>query len=278
MQLGGMCFAGMVLAGFSSMDGALYYNGVNGYEGRTMIHYHGGPITPITAALRCWSGRHAFISFAYPEQVDAGADVCQSFALDNGAFSSWRGGHELDCEGFYSWVDKWKKHPGCDFAIIPDVIDGDEDANDLLISEWPHGSFGVPVWHMHESIDRLVNLCSSWPRVALGSSGKWSVVGSVDWWDRMCEAMNAICDKNGMPQSKLHGLRMLNPEVFKHLPLSSADSTNVAANIGKDSRWTGTYVPASKDTKAQVIAERIELHNSKPWAWSNRPRQVRMFA
>jgi hypothetical protein len=218
------------------------------------------------------------VSFAHPGQIDAAADVSQSFALDNGAFSAWKGEHEMDCKGFYAWVEKWRRHPGCDFAIIPDVIDGDEQANDDLIAEWPHGAFGVPVWHMHESIERLVRLCNEWPRVALGSSGKWSIVGSVDWWDRMTEAMNSICDENGMPEAKLHGLRMLNPEVFQYLPLSSADSTNVATNISKDSRWTGTYTPATKETRAVVLAERIEQYNSTTWGWANRPRQVRMFA
>ncbi|GAB7416259.1 TPA: hypothetical protein ACNP9N_004153 [Enterobacter asburiae] len=29
-----------------------------------MIHFHGGPITPDTCALKAWKGRHAFISFA----------------------------------------------------------------------------------------------------------------------------------------------------------------------------------------------------------------------
>ena len=27
-----------------------------------MIHFHGGPITPDTCALKAWKGRHAFIS------------------------------------------------------------------------------------------------------------------------------------------------------------------------------------------------------------------------
>jgi hypothetical protein len=26
-----------------------------------MIHFHGGPITPDTCALKAWKGRHAFI-------------------------------------------------------------------------------------------------------------------------------------------------------------------------------------------------------------------------
>jgi hypothetical protein len=34
-----------------------------------------------------WTRRHAFVSFERPEQVALAAEICQSFALDNGAFS-----------------------------------------------------------------------------------------------------------------------------------------------------------------------------------------------
>lgn len=226
-----------------------------------MIHYHGGPITPETAALRVWRGRHAFVSFAAPDQIKAAAGISQSFALDNGAFSLWKAGKPTDWPAYYAWCEQWLAHPGCDFAVIPDVIDGDEQANDDLLTDWPFCDRGVPVWHMHESLRRLERLCDSFPRVALGSSGDFATVGDSRWWIRMAEAMNAICD-DGRPAAKLHGLRMLDPDVFSRLPFASADSTNVAQNIGIDSAWRGTYTPANKETRAQVIAERIEQFNS----------------
>lgn len=59
------------------------------------------------------------------------------------------------------------------------------------------------------------------------------------------------------------GLRMLNKDLFSHIPLSSADSTNVARNIGIDKYWNrSAYAPASKETRAAVLAERIESMNS----------------
>jgi hypothetical protein len=62
---------------------------------------------------------------------------------------------------------------------------------------------------------------------------------------------------------KLHGLRMLNPTVYSQLPLASADSTNVARNIGIDSAWTGAYMKGlSKGVRAMVLRERIEKHAS----------------
>ena len=44
-----------------------------------MIHFHGGPITPDTCALKARKGRHAFISFANPAQIDLASEVTQSF-------------------------------------------------------------------------------------------------------------------------------------------------------------------------------------------------------
>lgn len=225
-----------------------------------MIHYHGGPIWPEKAAVRVWSSRHSFVSFARPEQIEVAAGVCQSFALDNGAFSLWRAGKPTDWPGYYAWCEQWLSHPGCDWAVIPDVIDGDEKANDDLIAEWPFKALGVPVWHMHETVERLVRLCGEWPRVALGSSGEFSKVGDVRWWRRIGDAMDAVCS-GGRPAAKLHGLRMLNSDVFCRLPLSSADSTNVARNVSMDSAWRGTYTPASKETRGQILAERIEMFN-----------------
>lgn len=243
-----------------------------------MIHYHGLPITPATAALEAVGGGHAFVSYAHQMQIGVALEMCQSFALDNGAFSAWRSGKPVrDWHPFYRWVDDIRQHPAFDWAVIPDVIDGDEPANDALLAEWPFPRWvGVPVWHMHESIARLVRLCAEWPRVALGSSGAYATVGTPSWWARMADVMNAVTDSNGLPMAKLHGLRMLNPKVFERLPLASADSTNIGRNIGIDKAWKGTYLPATKEARARVMRERIEATNGAP-AWRPLPHEVDLF-
>ena len=78
----------------------------------------------------------------------------------------------------------------------------------------------------------------------------------------MMRAFYAISDSTGRPICKIHGLRMLNPKVFSNLPLSSADSTNIARNVGIDANWKGTYTPASREMRAEVMRERIELAQS----------------
>lgn len=225
-------------------------------------------MTPVRDAVTAFATKHCMVSYEHPEQVEMVAEICQSFVLDNGAFSAWRAQRAYDFAGYVEWAAKWIKHPACDWAVIPDVIDGSEDENDALLAEWPYApAISVPVWHLHESLDRLARLAAAYPRVALGSSGVYADPGTDSWWRRVCEFMPVVCDADGWPLVKLHGLRMLDPGIFSKLPLSSADSTNVARNVGIDQRWRGTYVPQSRAVRAQILMERIERHASATY-WS----------
>ena len=201
------------------------------------------------------------MSFAYPSELPAVAAYSQSFVLDNGAFTAWRNDRPMDVGGYIKWVEEWHRHPGFDWCLIPDVIDGTEDDNRALLREWPRHLTGVPIWHLHESLDYLDEMSREWPRIAFGSSGVWSSPGTAGWWHRMAEAMSVICDSGGRPRCKLHGLRMLNPAVFSALPFSSADSTNATQNAGTLSGF-GSYLPPTSAQRAEVIAARIEQHNS----------------
>ena len=230
-----------------------------------MIPYFGLPITPETAAARAITSAHAFVCWKYPEQLDLVLTVCQTFAVDNSAFSAWMSGKPVtDWSEYYAWVQELHRYPSFDFAVIPDVIDGDEAANDALIEEWPWRKtapwVGAPVWHMHESLDRLLRLAMEFPRICIGSSGEYAVIGSPRWWLRMAEAMNRICDKEGRPICKIHGLRMLDPDVFTKFPFASADSTNIGRNIGIDSKWRGSYQPKTKECRALVMRDRTEAY------------------
>ncbi|HBO8375001.1 hypothetical protein [Pseudomonas aeruginosa] len=232
-----------------------------------MIHYHGTPCSKTSngddSGFRFLRGRHALVPFPRQDDIGIVAEVCQSFVFDNGAFSVWNGGGTLDVDGYTRWVEDWYRHPGFDWALIPDVIDGDEEANDRMLEQWPKHLPGVPVYHLHESLERLQRLAKNWRTVALGSSGQWKSPGTTPWWRRMGAVMNAVCDQDGRPACRLHGLRMLDPAVFSRLPLASADSTNAGANGGSISRF-GMYTPPTAGQRAAVIADRIEAHTSAP--------------
>lgn len=242
-----------------------------------MIHYHGLPISPDAAAPAVINGGHVFISFRWPEQLALSLEFCASFALDNGAFSSWKSGHPVtDWGAYYRWVGDLSRYPTFDFAVIPDSIEGDESENDALIAEWPFGHKGAPVWHLHESLWRLQTLSRLWPRICLGSSGAFSRVDAMPWRKRMLDVMDVVCDADGFPRCKLHGLRMLNPRVIQRYPFASADSTNIAQTITYDEYWKGAYSAPHKGSRAALLRARLESFQS-PMRWQ-RPTNSQLEA
>jgi hypothetical protein len=238
--------------------------------------YHGTPIGGSRQDVaRFLVGRHALVPF--PRQDDMGivGEVCKSFIFDNGAFSVWKRGETLDIPGYVKWCYEWYRHPGFDWALIPDSIEGNEAENDAMLRDWPEDIRSVPVYHLHESPARLERLVNEYDTVALGSSGQWSSPGSKEWWLRVAELMPVACDELGRPLARLHGLRMLDPKIFAELPLSSGDSTNAAVNSGSLSRF-GMYTPATAAQRAAVIADRIENSPSAA-VWAGSPAQTQML-
>lgn len=210
-----------------------------------MIHYHGTPITP-RRVLHELSGCHFCVSFASPSDIQTCREIGQSVMLDNGAFSVWRRGIKPNWPKYYEWVETWLGPS--DFAVIPDVIVGDDELNDTLIEMWPHGHRGSPVWHFHESIDRLKRLVDSWPLVCMGSSAQYEPPLSDRWEARMDAAINAVCSGRFIP--RLHGLRMMACS-GRRWPLASVDSTDIARNhkrpqnnaVKMAKRWDSMQTP-----------------------------------
>lgn len=218
-----------------------------------MIKYHGTPVGGTRdGTVRFLAGRDCLVPWKRPDDLWAAKTAARSFIVDNSAFTAWKSGEPItDWQPYYEWVESIYRHPSFQWAIIPDVIDGSEGDNDVLLSEWPEHLPGVPVWHYHESLERLEFLVDSYPRICLGSSGQWPNPGTNGWWERTAEVMAVCCDENGNPRTRLHGLRMLNPDIFSKIPLASADSTNAAQNgtrkaqqVGLVSSWQGQVIIA----------------------------------
>ena len=209
-----------------------------------MIKYHGTPITPKEIFYKSMPNKNALISFAHSNDADKAFANCNKVCLDNGAFSFWTKNKEVNWNDYYKWVEKYEKR---EFHIIPDVIDGTEKENDLLL-ESNELKRGIPVWHVAESLFRLKKLMSKYEYIAFGSSGEYTELGTEKWHRRMNEAMKIVCNKEGKPIIKIHMLRCLNPKIFTKYPFYSGDSTNLARNHARDG-W-------------QQILERIEKYDS----------------
>lgn len=247
-----------------------------------MIFYHGTPIGGSkTDAAMFLTNKHGLVSFANQGHMEQVAECCSSFVLDNGAFTFWNGGKTPDWDKYYQWVEKWAVHPGFDWHLIPDIIDGSEDDNWRLMFHYHKEAAkfsGVPVYHMHESMGHLERMVSSYRRIAIGSSGQWPSPGTDSWWARIAEIMKVVCDSDGKPRCKLHGLRQMNKAIFTKLPYASVDSCNAGRNNGEvEERWQKGYMPPEAWQRATVIAWSAEGANS-PAIWTPPPQTEFDFA
>lgn len=190
------------------------------------IHYHGLPLTPEVMLLDL-AGKHVCISYATKRdpQVEYCLRAMQSIMFDNGRFSQFQQGIEIDDQAFYAWVRPMLRHPH--WAVVPDEIGGTVAQQRAMVSTWPFPKeLGAPVWHLGLSLDYLVELASEWPRVCFGSSEDYWQVGSAAWRGRMHQAFAALEDARLSPH--IHGLRMM--AEAGNWPLASVDSVNVARN------------------------------------------------
>lgn len=188
-----------------------------------MIHYHGTPITP-KAKLLEMRGRHFCVSFADPRDLEDCLKIGQSVMLDNGAFTAFTKGKPMDQEGFVNWCEEYLAPPH--WAVIPDVIGGSEDEQRKKVKDWHFPKYlSAPVWHLHLSIDYLMELVDLYPKVCFGSSAEFWQIGTKKWEQRMDQAFDALSKRRFMPW--VHGMRMLG-QSGNRWPLASADSSNIA--------------------------------------------------
>ena len=225
-----------------------------------MIHYHGTPLTPRSELLKM-AGKHFCVSFANPADADWCLAHGQSVMWDNGAFTHFRRGGEIDVAAYVKWLDPRLGHPH--WCVVPDVIDGTVGDQRRLVAEWQLPKhLSAPVWHLGLSIDWLLELTDDWPRICFGSSGSYWQVGS-ELWERRCdEAFNALERRSLRPW--VHMLRGLDL-AGDRWPFASADSVNVARNF-KD-----------KPMCPERMARRIDAVQC-PVKWQSRPKTVDMFS
>lgn len=200
------------------------------------------------------AGRHFCVSFADPRDIEDCVEVGQSVMLDNGAFSAFTKGKEMDVKGFADFCDKYLAAPH--WAVIPDVIGGSEDQQRTSLSRWNFPDhLSAPVWHLHLSLDYLLELADHFPKICLGSSGDFWQIGTRKWEQRMDETFEALCrSRRHLPW--IHGMRMLG-QAGNRWPLASADSTNIARNhLGRK------FDPEERANKLDAVQTPIRYKSS----------------
>ena len=205
-------------------------------------------------------------------------ECCRSFCIDNGAFTFWKAEQDVNWDDFYSFVTGWVNHPRFDFYLIPDVIGGTVEDNDFLVEEslsiGMHG--GVPVFHVGEPLERIEKfiLKYNFTRIAIGTT-KGFGLKSLLFWNEMRKIFDYLC-VDGAPRVKVHGLRMLDPEIVGAFPFSSGDSTTATMEAMFDYKWEKyPYAPVTKAARASLVADRIEMGQS-PSFYEFKPIQMEL--
>jgi hypothetical protein len=229
-----------------------------------VLHFHVTPVGGSKEMARTFlRNRYALVSIEYPTEVDIVKEVCKGYIIDNGAYTAWRNKRFIDFKKYINFIEQHRTDRLM-WAFIPDVIDGTVEENDNLCKAWPSHLPGVPVYHLHEPIDRLVRLAAQYSIVALGSSGNYATPGVQKWWKRISKCLDCIVDSRGVTVTNLHGLRMLSPSLVSKIPFYSVDSSMVGRNsYGESKRRRDT----TRLRAAELLANRIERHQS-PAAWT----------
>lgn len=243
---------------------------------------YGLPITP-RHLLNELAGASFCVSYA--TRKDLGSQLNQAIELvgqdgillvDNGAFTAWKAGVDTMgddyVEGFATWANEILERCPQAIAVLPDVIDGTVEQNEQLVAEtmsmFPADRC-MPVWHMHEPIPYLLQLCEGFGYVAIGSSGQFAKPGTPAWTARLQSAMAAITqweeDSNGAyVRPRLHMMRA--QAQAPGFDFDSADSTNVAVNHCR-TKHTGeghvARMAARVDAKMQETAGPEAEHQVK---------------
>ncbi len=117
---------------------------------------------------------------------------------------------------------------------MPDVIEAGAKENDKLLKTWPYSKYtsGV-VWHMDESLERLMSLVQDWPHVCFGSTSQFGRPTSDAARQRIHDAFEAIDKVCACGQVWIHGLRMMALSGGEY-PFASVDSADIAINHHRD--------------------------------------------
>ena len=236
-------------------------NVLNTTDHERFKHYHGGPMW---GGLECFNAlyrdSYALVSFARPQQLKRILAIAKGVILDNGAYSIWL--KEKKGKLVVDWANYWTRYymfvgtyyQRIDWFLIPDVIGGTEEENDVLINRVPSmfAEKAVPVWHAMESLERLGQLCKRFDRVAISDHrASHSHVAKA----RLKETFEYIYIHNNF-DVKIHGLKILDGRIVGKYPFASGDATSVAINMPKNN----SEFPAEKRklNRTVILKSKIE--------------------
>lgn len=201
---------------------------------------HGLPVTP-AALLNQLRGESFCVSFAAPNQTERAIELVDKngiLVLDNGAFTHWRSGKgKIDAKAYFAWANAIQARCEVAVAVIPDVIEGSEEANwqEAAAAVHKHSAYTdrlMFIWHMNESLEQLAKACRLFNFVGIGSCAEYDVQKNRAGYDfRLKEAAAVIYSVEAVYRRRpwihlMRGLGVLPDAIW----VNSADSSNLARN------------------------------------------------
>ena len=197
--------------------------------------------------------------------------------LDSGAYSAFTQNIEIDIYKYIKFIKKNKKY--IDVYANLDVI-GDDKAtwkNQKIMEK--EGLEPMPVYHRGDDIKYLYK-CMEYPYFGLG--GMATGVSTPQRISYLDKCWDIICDKKGMPQTKVHGFGMTSLKLLLRYPWYSVDSTSWVMT----SRMGGVLIPRIRGGKCVYDENSLKMDvSSKSPSIKNKgqhinnitPRQRKIF-
>ena len=221
-------------------------------------------------------GKHVMLEFAtQPDNHALLTEIAHSFAMSNPNWKNFKGKEVLsEFREFNNWIEGWSRHPGFDFYLMPFSSD---PKNPSLRKQWENYCSaeilikGVPVFNINHPTEELDAILAAKPqKIALTSDPFQPPRGSSAWWTAISKVMVKLVDEKGRPISQIHGVDMLDPTIFSHVPLASADSNPDSQTAVKNSTDRSKPWSLSSRSEKIILMDRIEKHASasfwKDWS------------
>jgi len=147
-----------------------------------------------------------------------------SLLLDSGAFSAEKSGTPINLEDYINFIHN-NKHRIDIYANLDVIGDWEKTWENQKTME-AEGLTPLPVHHLEDPM-KCLDWCLEYKYFALGG-----VAGGLGMKDRIRffnKCWDIICDKDGYPQSKVHGFGVASPSIVAAYPWFSIDSSSWVA-------------------------------------------------
>lgn len=150
--------------------------------------------------------------------------------IDSGAFSAWSQNIEIDIYEYAKFIKQHKDiiniYANLDVIGVggkqPNKLTAEKTLENQRILE-AEGLSPIPCFHYGEPDEYLQYYVDNYDYIALGVAGN-AGKKLIPWLDRCF--LDFICDKNGMPKTKVHGFAVTSLVLMMRYPWYSVDSTS----------------------------------------------------